>query len=131
MTSDAAKIAQLEEWMKGKEGETLGFQEAKGGFHFENLCKYCCALANEGGGQIILGVTETRLVVSWVPKPSISPDVLAKDSASAFPLPSISRKSIIPIAAPPAGFWSSTARAGRSAFPSSTRVVTGCGRRTA
>lgn len=60
MTSDAAKIAQLEEWMKGKEGENLEFKEAKGGFHFENLCKYCCALANEGGGQMILGVTDAR-----------------------------------------------------------------------
>jgi ATP-dependent DNA helicase RecG len=60
MTSDAAKIAQLEEWMKAKEGENLEFKEAKGSFHFENLCKYCCALANEGGGQIILGVTDTR-----------------------------------------------------------------------
>lgn len=60
MTSNAAKIAQLEEWMKGKEGENLEFKEAKGGFHFENLCKYCCALVNEGGGEIILGVTDTR-----------------------------------------------------------------------
>jgi ATP-dependent DNA helicase RecG len=60
MTSDPAKIALLEEWMQGKEGENLEFKEAKGGFHFENLCKYCCALANEGGGRIILGVTDAR-----------------------------------------------------------------------
>lgn len=60
MTSDPAKLAQLEEWMRGKEGENLEFKEAKGGFHFENLCKYCCALSNEGGGRILLGITDSR-----------------------------------------------------------------------
>ena len=60
MTADAAMIAQLEEWMKAKEGENLEFKSAKGGFHFEELCKYGCALANEGGGRIILGVTNDR-----------------------------------------------------------------------
>lgn len=60
MISDLAKIAQLEEWMKAKEGENLEFKEAKNNFHFENLAKYCCALANEGGGWIILGVTDKR-----------------------------------------------------------------------
>lgn len=60
MTADAARIALLEQWMQGKEGEHCEFKEAKGGFQFENLCKYCCALANEGGGKIILGVTDAR-----------------------------------------------------------------------
>src|SRR5208282_1514979 len=27
-------------------------------FHFDKLVKYCAALANEGGGSIILGVTD-------------------------------------------------------------------------
>jgi len=51
--------------MKRKEDEHLEFKEAKGGFHFEKLVKYCAALANEGGGVIVLGVTDTppRIVV--------------------------------------------------------------------
>ncbi len=60
MTADTARIAQLEEWMKAQEGETLEFKEAKGSYHFETLVKYCCALANEGGGRVILGVTDKR-----------------------------------------------------------------------
>ena len=60
MTTDPTKIAQLEAWIQGKEGENLEFKEAKNSFHFENLCKYCCALANEGGGRILLGITDTR-----------------------------------------------------------------------
>lgn len=60
MSTDPARIALLEKWMQSKEGENLEFKEAKGGFHFETLAKYCCALANEGGGKIILGVTNVR-----------------------------------------------------------------------
>src|SRR5437660_1414439 len=60
MTSDPAKIAELEEWMKAKEGEHFEFKEAKNDYDFEKLVKYCCALANEGGGRIILGVTDKR-----------------------------------------------------------------------
>jgi ATP-dependent DNA helicase RecG len=40
------------------ETEHLEFKEAKNNFHFETLADYCCALANEGGGSIILGVTD-------------------------------------------------------------------------
>jgi len=43
-----------------EEDEHLEFKEAKENFHFEKLVKYCVALANEGGGQIILGVTDKR-----------------------------------------------------------------------
>ncbi|HVN70632.1 MAG TPA: ATP-binding protein, partial [Desulfomonilia bacterium] len=34
--------------------------EAKQNFHFERLVEYCVALANEGGGKIIFGVTDKR-----------------------------------------------------------------------
>ncbi|HUY88360.1 MAG TPA: ATP-binding protein [Pirellulales bacterium] len=51
---------QLEEWLKAKEGQHLEFKEAKNNFHFEKLVKYCAALANEGGGSIVLGVTDRR-----------------------------------------------------------------------
>jgi len=60
MTFDSDKITSLEQWMQEKEGENCELKEAKGGFHFESLCQYCCALANEGGGRIILGVTDIR-----------------------------------------------------------------------
>jgi ATP-dependent DNA helicase RecG len=50
----------LRAWMADAEDEHLEFKEAKGGFHFEELVKYCCAMANEGGGRVILGVTDKR-----------------------------------------------------------------------
>jgi len=53
-------IEQLEELMTSKEGEHLEFKEARKNYHFETLVKYCAALANEGGGKIILGVTDKR-----------------------------------------------------------------------
>jgi ATP-dependent DNA helicase RecG len=49
---------QLSSLLKEKEDEHLEFKEAKQNFHFGKLTKYCAALANEGGGLIILGVTD-------------------------------------------------------------------------
>ena len=40
------------------ENEHVEFKEAKGGFHFDKLVDYCVALGNEGGGYIVLGVTD-------------------------------------------------------------------------
>jgi ATP-dependent DNA helicase RecG len=51
---------QLKRWLTAKEDEHLEFKGAKANFHFEKLVKYCAALANEGGGSIILGVTDKR-----------------------------------------------------------------------
>ena len=56
----SAIIDQLQTWMKSKENEHLEFKEAKNGFDSEKLTKYCCALANEGGGHIILGVSDKQ-----------------------------------------------------------------------
>ena len=42
------------------ESANIEFKSASGGFHFEELVKYCVALANEGGGIIVLGVTDRR-----------------------------------------------------------------------
>ena len=53
-------IQQLQEWLNAKEDEHLEFKEAKNNFHFEKLLKYCAALANEGGGSIVLGVSDQR-----------------------------------------------------------------------
>ena len=51
---------ELHTWMNAKEDEHLEFKRAKTQFHFEKLVKYCVALANEGGGKMILGVTDRR-----------------------------------------------------------------------
>lgn len=40
------------------ENEHVEFKEAKTSFHFDKLMDYCVALGNEGGGYIILGVTD-------------------------------------------------------------------------
>lgn len=53
-------VDQLEKILSSKEGEHLEFKEARKGFHFETLVKHCAALANEGGGKIVLGVTDNR-----------------------------------------------------------------------
>jgi ATP-dependent DNA helicase RecG len=47
-------------YLNAPEGTRLEFKTAKNNFHFEELVKYCVALANEGGGKIILGVSDAR-----------------------------------------------------------------------
>jgi ATP-dependent DNA helicase RecG len=56
----SATLEELDVWLSEPESERLEFKEAKSNFHFETLAKYCAALANEGGGKIILGVTDGR-----------------------------------------------------------------------
>ena len=51
---------QIDEWLRGKEDEHLEFKEAKTRYDFEKLVKYCAALANEGGGTVVLGVSDLR-----------------------------------------------------------------------
>jgi ATP-dependent DNA helicase RecG len=53
-------LDQLRAWLIARENEHLEFKEARNSFHFEKLAKYCAALANEGGGSIVLGVTDRR-----------------------------------------------------------------------
>jgi len=53
-------VEQLHAWMLQPEDEHLEFKEAKQRFDFEKLVRLCAAMANEGGGQIILGVTDKR-----------------------------------------------------------------------
>jgi ATP-dependent DNA helicase RecG len=52
------RIRKLQHWIQTGEGENLEFKEAKQRYDFEELVKYGVALANEGGGRIILGVTD-------------------------------------------------------------------------
>ncbi len=56
----SATLEELDSWLREPEAERLEFKEAKSNFHFETLAKYCAALANEGGGKIILGVADRR-----------------------------------------------------------------------
>lgn len=51
---------QFRSWLDAPEGARLEFKSAAGGYHFDKLVEYCVALANEGGGLIILGVTDQR-----------------------------------------------------------------------
>ena len=49
---------QLKKWIRLAESEHLEFKLAGRQFDFEKLIRYCVALANEGGGKLILGVTD-------------------------------------------------------------------------
>ncbi|MGI5816964.1 MAG: ATP-binding protein [Armatimonadota bacterium] len=53
-------VEQLEHWMElPSEDEHIEFKEAKGSFAFDDAANYCIALANEGGGKLILGVSDS------------------------------------------------------------------------
>src|SRR5579883_3279262 len=53
-------VERLESWMAEPEADRLEFKEAKANYDYDKLARYCSALANEGGGRIILGVTDKR-----------------------------------------------------------------------
>jgi ATP-dependent DNA helicase RecG len=57
MQSDVETLISL---LQSMEDEHLEFKEAKTGFGFDKLMDYCVALANEGGGELVLGVSSTR-----------------------------------------------------------------------
>lgn len=51
---------QIARWLSAPEGERLEFKSARNRYDFDKLTNYCVALANEGGGQILLGATDER-----------------------------------------------------------------------
>ncbi|MCA1568093.1 MAG: putative DNA binding domain-containing protein [Acidobacteria bacterium] len=54
-------VEELERWMSlPSETEHVEFKEAKTQYDHTKLFRYCVALANEGGGRMILGVTDKR-----------------------------------------------------------------------
>ena len=55
-----APADRLRRLLRARENEHLEFKEARNNFHFDKLVKYCAALANEGGGSIVLGVGDKR-----------------------------------------------------------------------
>jgi len=51
-------LEKLEQWLvTPAEDERLEFKEAKTQYSSDKLLRYCAALANEGGGHLVLGVT--------------------------------------------------------------------------
>ncbi len=48
----------LEQWLQGREDEHCEFKAAKAQIDSHELTDYCVALANEGGGHLVLGVTD-------------------------------------------------------------------------
>jgi len=54
-------VEELERWLLlPSETEHIEFKEAKNGYDTTDLYRYCVALANEGGGKLILGITDKR-----------------------------------------------------------------------
>lgn len=53
-------VEQLLAWIAAPEASNLEFKEAKSRYDFGELVEYCVALANEGGGHVILGVSDRR-----------------------------------------------------------------------
>lgn len=56
----ATSPQQFYELLNSPEGTHLEFKSARQQYDFDKLVDYCVALANEGGGKIILGVTDKR-----------------------------------------------------------------------
>ncbi len=53
-------LQQLKQWLENPlENENLEFKEARNQFKKKKLIEYCVAIANEGGGHIVLGVSDT------------------------------------------------------------------------
>ncbi len=51
--------AQIDAWRAARsEHQRLEFKEAKTQFDNRKLYKYCAALANEGGGHLLLGIED-------------------------------------------------------------------------
>jgi ATP-dependent DNA helicase RecG len=50
----------IEELLNAPEGEHYEFKEAKKRFDFGEALKYCCAIANCGGGKFVLGISDRR-----------------------------------------------------------------------
>ena len=48
----------VQELLEAKEGEHVQFKEAKKQFDSREAAKCCCALANNGGGKLVFGITD-------------------------------------------------------------------------
>ena len=51
---------QFDQWLSEPEGVRLEFKAAYQSYQFDKLVDYCVALANEGGGKVVFGVSDQR-----------------------------------------------------------------------
>ena len=52
-------VEQIDQWLVfSAEDAHLEFKKARNQYSFDRLCEYCVAIANEGGGHLVLGVTD-------------------------------------------------------------------------
>lgn len=58
MTEIITTMEQLQQIMQEAESEHIEFKTARNSFASEKLFEYCCALSNEGGGHLIIGVSD-------------------------------------------------------------------------
>jgi ATP-dependent DNA helicase RecG len=62
--ADSTSIEEFNGWLSGNESEHLEFKSARNQFSRDiDLPDYCAALANAGGGRLILGVNDDHKVV--------------------------------------------------------------------
>lgn len=54
------KIPEIQWLLEAKEGENIEFKRAENHFEFDELAKYASAIANRGGGYVVLGITDRR-----------------------------------------------------------------------
>jgi len=55
----ATSVSQIDLWRAmPKELQNLEFKEAKNQYDTAKLCEYCVAIANEGGGHLLLGIAD-------------------------------------------------------------------------
>ncbi len=50
-------VEQIDRWLTEPEDERIEFKEAKTSLSFDELVRYSAAIANEGGGRVVLGVS--------------------------------------------------------------------------
>ena len=53
----------IDDILRNRENEILEFKEARGNFSDGERSDYCAALANMGGGRLLLGVSNSREIV--------------------------------------------------------------------
>ena len=69
----STSLAQLDQWLRTpRESQNLEFKQATNQYDSDKLARYCVAIANEGGGTFILGVTDAlpRAVVGTAAFPN-------------------------------------------------------------
>lgn len=55
-----SQYATVDALLLAPEGERIQFKEAKKRYGFDEAAQVCCALANDGGGKLVFGITDKR-----------------------------------------------------------------------